>query len=309
VSAGTRVPPVLQFRIMPRRVASCFFVALAITAGMAADQPLRLEPEVASQNLVKQVDPTVPQLAKTMEIGGTVVVDVTISIEGKVSAEKVISGHPILMMAFLEALKKWEYKPFLRDGKPVTVITRVEWTFPSIPRTSTEEKAMHDYYPAFQECYALVHAQKNAEAERKCSEAVKLADQLPANRISERGSSRTFLAHALFHQRRFDEAIPLYQKALEIRASLEDQDRDADFAGTNANLARAYFVTGQLDKAEPLYARAITVYEAAIVALPDMKDHYVPRLKDTLLEYAKLKVARGEADRAHDLEQKAAGLH
>lgn len=74
------------------------------------------------------------------------------------------------------------------------------------------------------------------------------------------------------------------------------------------NLARAYFLTGQLDKADLMYDRSVAIFGAAIVALPDMRDNYTARLKQTLLEYAKLKDSRGEADSAKELERKAAEL-
>lgn len=46
-----------------------------------------------------------------------------------------------------------------------------------------------------------------------------------------------------------------------------------------------------------------------MVALPEMRDNYTSRLKSTLLEYAKLKSARGDVDAAANaLEQKAAVL-
>lgn len=96
--------------------------------------------------------------------------------------------------------------------------------------------------------------------------------------------------------------------ALEIRATTEDADHDADFVWDNANLARAYFLAGQLERADQLYAHAVTVFEAAIVALPDMKDPNTDGLKETLQEYAKLKDARGEPEQARDLAQKAAAL-
>ena len=154
----------------------------------------------------------------------------------------------------------------------------------------------------------MVHDGKNSDAEKKCSEAVALSDELPTNRLIERSSSRTFLAHALIGERKIDEAIPLYQKALEISKGVEHSETDADFASEHANLARAYFMAGQLDKADVLYEQSVTIFEAAIVALPSMKDNYTARLRSALLEYAKVKDARGEADSAKALEQKAAGL-
>jgi TonB family protein len=283
------------------------FLLLTASLSLAADSPKRIEPQLADQNLIHKVEPTVPPLAKAAGIGGTVSLEITISPEGKVSFVKVLSGHPMLAPAFVDAVKKWEYKPFVQDGQPAEVVTKVEWNVGSPMFTSTEQKALRDYYPAFQTCYHMVH-DKNSDAEKKCSEAVSLSDQLPPNRLIERSSSRTFLAPALVAEHRPDEAIPLYEKALEISKGVEHSDADADFASEHANLARAYFIVGQLDKADPLYQQAITIFEAAIVSLPRMKDDYTSRLKSALLEYAKLKSAKGEADDAKALEQKAATL-
>jgi len=284
------------------------FLLLVTSCSLAVDAPKRIEPQVAEQNQTNKVEPIVPPLAKGLEIGGTVSLEITISPEGKVGSVKVLSGHPMLAPAFVDAVKKWEYKPFIQDGQPIAVVTTVEWNVPSPRHTNTEQKALKDYYPAFQTCYQMVRDGKIPDAEKKCSEAVALSDGLPANRVIERSSSRTFLAHALIAERKPDEAIPLYQKALEIRKGVEHSERDADFADEHANLARAYFIVGQLDKADALYRQAVTIFEAAILALPDMRDNYTSRLKSTLLEYAKLKSARGEVDSAKTLEQKAAGL-
>jgi tetratricopeptide (TPR) repeat protein len=109
-------------------------------------------------------------------------------------------------------------------------------------------------------------------------------------------------------ERKPDEAIPLYQNPLEIRKGVEHSERDADFASEHANLARAYFIVGQLDEAAPHYQQAVMIFEAAILALPEMRDNYTSRLKSILLEYAKLKAARGEVDSAKTMEQQAAGL-
>jgi TonB family protein len=294
-----------SFSVMLKKLIVLF---LLTGSALAADSPKRIEQKAADQNLIKKVEPSVPPLAKTLELGGTVKLDITISPEGKVSSVTVLSGHPMLAPAFVDAAKKWEYKPFIQDGQAIAVVTEVEWSVPSPSRTNAEQKALEDYYPAFQTCYHMVRDGKNSDAEKKCSEAVALSDDLPASRIIERSSSRTFLAHALIADHRPDEAIPLHQKALEIRKGVEHSESDADFAAEHANLARAYFIVGQFDKADVLYQQSVTTFEAAIVALPSMKDNYTARLRSTLLEYAKLKNARGEADSAKALEQRAARL-
>jgi TonB family protein len=284
-------------------------VVLLLTALVTAEEkPNRVAPSIASQNLVRKVEPTVPPLAKTMGLGGTVSAEIVINSQGKVSSVKLLSGHPMLAPAFIDAVRKWEYKPFLADGRAVAVSTTVEWTVVTAKHSKAEEKALQDYYPAFDGCYKLAKEGKSVEAEKKCNEAVILADQLPQNRVLERSSARTFLGHALFQQHRYAEAVPLYEKAVEIRKSYENSGSDADFASENANLARVYAALGQFDKADDFYSNAVTIFEAAIVSLPDMKDNYVDRLKQVLLEYSKLKTAQGQQDEAAKLQDRAAQL-
>jgi TonB family protein len=91
-----------------------------------------------------------PTIAKTLGAGGTVALDITISPEGRVSSVTALNGHPMLAPAFVDAVKKWEYRPFIQDGQARAVVTKVEWSVPSPSRT--EQKALKDYYPAFQNC-------------------------------------------------------------------------------------------------------------------------------------------------------------
>lgn len=154
------------------------FAMLGATIASGVDAPVRIDPQEAGGNLIKKVEPQLPQLAKVSGIGGKVVVDATISPEGKVISLKAISGSPILVQAVLDAVRQWQYKPFIREGRAVTAITRVEWNSPSAVYTESEEAAHRDYYPAFESCYNMVRAQKYAESETKCAEAVKIADRL-----------------------------------------------------------------------------------------------------------------------------------
>lgn len=288
------------------RIPLVFLLLTALVTG--EEKPAMVDPSRPSKNLVKRVEPTVPPLAKTMGLGGTVSAEIVIDTQGKVRSVKLISGHPMLAPAFIDAVRKWEYEPFLVDGKAVAVSTIVEWNVVAPGHSTVEEKALQDYYPAFDSCYKLAREGRSVEAEKKCNEAVILADQLPQNRVIERSSARTFLGHALFQQHRFAEALPLYEKAVEIRKNYEKSGSDADFASDNANLARDYAALGQLDKADEFYSNAVTIFEAAIVSLPDMKANYSARLKQVFTEYSRLKMARGQQDEAAKLQERAAQL-
>ena len=287
------------------KIAICLLLTVS-SISLAEDKPERIEPDVADHNLSKKIEPTIPPLAKAAGVGGTVVADIVIDSTGKVSSVTLISGHPMLAPAFIETVKKWEYTPFLKDGRPMSVMTRVEWIVSSPKYSALQEKALRDYYPAFRSCYDLLKQGKDTDAEQECKETLALSDQLPENRVLERSDARVFLGHALFRQRRFAESIPLYEKAVEIRKNYENSDRDADFASENASLARAYAAVGNLSQSDTYYSQAVTIYKAAIANLPEMKTNYTARLKSTLTEYAKLKVALGQKDEASRLETEAA---
>jgi protein TonB len=49
--------------------------------------------------------------------------------EGSVSTLKVLSGHPLLVDAALQAVKQWRYSPTVMNGEPVPVIATVTVIF------------------------------------------------------------------------------------------------------------------------------------------------------------------------------------
>jgi periplasmic protein TonB len=63
------------------------------------------------------VSPTYPPIAKNMRIIGTVKIDFTVDEKGDVTAIQSSSGPDMLKRAAIDALKKWKFKPFERDGQ------------------------------------------------------------------------------------------------------------------------------------------------------------------------------------------------
>ena len=53
--------------------------------------------------------------------------------EGTVSEIRVISGHPLLVQAAIDCVKKWQYEPTLLNGVPVPVILTAKVTFSQAP--------------------------------------------------------------------------------------------------------------------------------------------------------------------------------
>ena len=95
----------------------------------AQDQPkplrVRVSSGVAEGLLVKKVNPDYPKDARKQGIQGTVALSVRISTKGNVIDATLISGHPALAQAAIDAVKQWKYRPFLLNGQPAEVETRV----------------------------------------------------------------------------------------------------------------------------------------------------------------------------------------
>jgi TonB family protein len=290
------------------RAALALMLTLLLPALLPAQgsSPKTVTAAEADSHIVKRTEPTIPPLAKLAKVGGKVRLHIAISSSGDVSSVKAISGHPLLIQSAIEAAKKWKYRPFVEGGKPVPVETDVELDFPG-GMTEPDRAAENRSYQAETECRGLLSQRKYVDAERKCREAVEISNELPKSLILERSHARALLANAIFGQRRFLEAIPLYEEALALDKGYRKPD-DADLATDYANLGGAYAVTGELAKADGLYATAVSTFEAAIQSLPQMKLNYTQRLKRALDEYAQVKEAEGQDEAAGQLRKKAAGL-
>jgi TonB family protein len=93
------------------RAIACATVALvamllsAAALGQADDQLQR--------RVVTRVAPVYPAIARrsSMNITGSVKVHVVVAKDGSIRESKVVGGHPLLVNAAMDALKKWKFEP------------------------------------------------------------------------------------------------------------------------------------------------------------------------------------------------------
>ena len=64
-----------------------------------------------------------------MRLEGAVVLQAVIAEDGKVKDLKVISGHPTLAQAAMDAVRQWRYRPYQLNGKPVAMQTQITINF------------------------------------------------------------------------------------------------------------------------------------------------------------------------------------
>jgi protein TonB len=96
---------------------------------VATPQRVRVSQGVSAGLLVRKVNPTYPPLARQARIQGQVVLRAVISKDGSIENLTLVSGHPMLAPAAIDAVKQWKYKPYLLNGEPVEVDTEVQVNF------------------------------------------------------------------------------------------------------------------------------------------------------------------------------------
>jgi TonB family protein len=102
-----------------------FYIALlTLVTGLAIAPRSAFANEDNGRKVKSKVSPTYPDLAKRMNVTGTVKVQVVVAANGTVKSTKVIGGHPLLVEPSVDAIKKWKYEPSNED-----TTTTVEFVF------------------------------------------------------------------------------------------------------------------------------------------------------------------------------------
>ena len=92
-------------------------------------QAVRVGGQIKEPKKLKTVNPEYPDIAKQARVQGVVILECTISPQGKVTDVKILRGIPLLDAAAVEAVKQWVYSPTLLNGVPVPVIMTVTVNF------------------------------------------------------------------------------------------------------------------------------------------------------------------------------------
>ena len=84
---------------------------------------------VMAGQLIHQVQPSYPEIARNMHLSGTVRLEAVIGTDGAIRDLEILSGNPILTRPAVEAVRQWRYRPTLLNGAPVEVETYVTVNF------------------------------------------------------------------------------------------------------------------------------------------------------------------------------------
>ncbi len=97
---------------MSVRKAGVLLAMITIAAGVGVTGLQAQEAQIETLRRPKsKVQATYPDLARRMNLSGTVKLEVTVAPNGTVKDAKVVGGHPVLANAALEAARKWRFEP------------------------------------------------------------------------------------------------------------------------------------------------------------------------------------------------------
>lgn len=84
--------------------------ALTLVFGAVYVRPVRAQDSI-DRKVKSKIAPTYPEIARKLGLTGTVKLEIVIAPNGSVKETKVIGGHPILVTAAEDAVKKWKFEP------------------------------------------------------------------------------------------------------------------------------------------------------------------------------------------------------
>jgi protein TonB len=105
ISSVIKIPPAMPKVVVPPKV--------------------RVSSGVAQGLLIHETKPVYPPLAMQARIQGTVLLQAVVAKDGTVQELRVVSGHPLLVKAAMDAVKLWRYKPYRLNDQPVEVDTEI----------------------------------------------------------------------------------------------------------------------------------------------------------------------------------------
>ena len=113
-----------------RLLASASVIAM-LCAGprLQAQEPKKVSRAEAMAAVVTKVNPDYPLMARQLKLEGTVEIAIVVDETGNVEQTEAVNGNPVLTRPAATALKKWKFKPFQSDGKPVKAQASIAMTF------------------------------------------------------------------------------------------------------------------------------------------------------------------------------------
>ena len=97
--------------------------------GKPSEPPVVAIGDVKPPKLVRRIEPAYPEIAVKARIEGTVILEATTDVYGRVVAVRVLRSLQFLDDAAIDAVRQWVYEPLLVNGRPRPVTFTVTVRF------------------------------------------------------------------------------------------------------------------------------------------------------------------------------------
>jgi TonB family protein len=101
---------IVSLQTIVRRVRNLVLFVLVLTTLSGTFPPAGLAQDGVDRKVKSKVSPVYPEIARKMGITGNVKLQLVVAPNGAVKETKVIGGHPILVNAAVDAVKKWRFE-------------------------------------------------------------------------------------------------------------------------------------------------------------------------------------------------------
>ena len=246
----------MQMRLLP--------LFLLLASNTFCQNLAHVQTEDAERHLLISHSPVYPGLAQQTRVTGDVLLEITIAANGKTSVRRVISGHPLLIPATIDAVQGWQFQPFVIDGKPTAVVTVVTVPFGEVGSQKvtdqTQLRFQYDFWTAENMARAALAKGDLQSAEEHL---IKARDLLAPFMDEPRNSPERlqwFLDSGDLSKAKqmYDEAEQSYRKGLEL---VQKRDKEApETALMFAKLGVFYSEQKRYDLARENLIRSIAVY-------------------------------------------------
>jgi TonB family protein len=243
-----------------RRFPILVFAFLMAARLASAQEVLSIDKLTLIQHADHPVYPVYPPIAKAARIDGTVDIAVQIGVTGKIESMKIVRGPAMLQQSARDCLEQWNYRPFVKDGKPVVVTGTVSFVFNATTGmaspefilagdrpTRGEEKIAKRFSPLLGECKKDISARPDDPAATSvCKQAAETAEEFaPDGHFIEKREAFVSAAWAFLDSGDLKTALTYAVKAIDIVKLGHDDD-----SGSNAAYCVRGIVEGKLGELE-----------------------------------------------------------
>jgi TonB family protein len=128
-SAAPLAPPTVDVSSGNSNDAIASLVTSTAQLPKPAPGMVRISQGVSQGLLLKKVPPSYPRMALQLHKEGLVELLAIVSKDGRITKIKVLSGDAMLTSAATEAVRQWQYRPYLLNGQPLDVETQITVSF------------------------------------------------------------------------------------------------------------------------------------------------------------------------------------